>query len=812
MATVLESPLSTATLPCKHCGEATAVAALEEHSDVFCCSGCQGAYRLIRGLGLDNYYAVRDSQPAAPLGDDAVSSSIANEEFLLEQGNLEILEDGSHRALLAIQGIHCGACSWLIENALLRQPGVHSTRVRMNDHCIEIQFRPEAISLGEIDTFLGRLGYRLVAFDPKSDSHLVSENSRHLTRIAFSGFLAANTMWIAIALYAGASSGHAYFLGLAGACLGVVALLGPGRIFLQGAWAAIKTRTPHMDMPVSLGLLAGTLVGTYNAMRGIGHVYFDSIAALVFLLSIGRWLQFRQQQHASQAVELMMKLTPQQATKISNGTTQKTTIANLSAGDTIEVLSGECIPVDGTIAKCSTTPLLDCSLLTGESNSVKVELGGNVAAGTINVGPPLQISVTSTGKATRLGQILESVEAAVRQRTPIVMLADRVGGYFVVCVTILALLAFALWIEQGLDVAITHSTALLIVACPCALALATPLAIAVGIGRAAKRGILIRDGSVFQHMAKAGEIWLDKTGTLTEGKQRVTSVHGNTDGLRAAAILELECEHPIARAVRLQANEKGITLTRIAKNVSKESNGILGDVDGKQIAVGNTEFLLANGYTISRALQNASTDLLERGESPIFVGINKRAETLLGLSDPIRPETQSLLHELESRGWTVGILSGDHTHIVQRVGCSLGISAERCLGDKTPEQKLEIVKHSQVTSRVVMVGDGANDAAALAAADVGIAVRGGAEASLHAAPVFLAQGPSALSSLLHASTRVQRMIYVTFGVSLSYNMLAVGLALGGWITPLVAAVLMPISSLSVLALTIGGHTFKENSE
>lgn len=811
MSIAVEAPPRLTTLPCKHCGEPSVVAKDGEDSDAFCCPGCRGAYNLIRGLGLDHYYSVRDKEPLGPIESETTDSPDQEAELLLEQGHSAVLQDGSQQVQLAIQGIHCGACSWLIENALMQQPGINGVRVRMNDHSVELNFHNDTISLGKIAAFIKRLGYRLVPFDPSSDAHLQTENSTHLTRIAFSGFLAANTMWIAIALYAGASAEYGYFLGLAGATLGLISLIGPGRVFLVGALAAIRTRTPHMDMPVALGLTAGTLVGSYNAIRGIGHVYFDSIAALVFLLSIGRWLQFRQQQRAAKAVELMLRLTPQHANRIqSDGSRVKTPVGNLKSNDIIEVLSGECIPVDGCIIKCSDTPRLDCSLLTGESDHVKVAIGGNVAAGTINSGLAIQIQVHQVGKETRLGQILQSVETAVRERTPIVMLADRVGGYFVLGVTVLAIAAFYLWLGHGVDVALTYSTALLIVACPCALALATPLAIAVGLGRAAKRGILIRDGSAFQHLASSGKIWLDKTGTLTEGKQQVTSVLGNPDLLRAAAILELECEHPIATAIRRKARLEGLALTRIARDVKKDSNGISGSVDDEQIAIGNADYLRGKSFTIPAELLANQEEILDRGESPVFIAANGQVETLLGLSDPIRQETPELIDELKRRAWQVGILSGDHREIVERVGRKLGIAADRCLGGMTPEEKLAIIETSKASSQVVMVGDGANDAAALAAADVGLAVRGGAEASLHAAPVFLSNGPGSLKNLLSASSRVQRMIYLTFAVSLAYNLFAVTLAMGGWITPLIAAVLMPISSLSVLALTISGRTFEDS--
>ena len=813
MQTVLERENDFAeAVPCIHCGELTPQTS-GETDEVFCCHGCAGAYRLIHGLGLDNYYSVRDRLPTQqPDILDSDNHELTDEDCLddIEQDSIG---NGQVHVTLAVQGLHCGACSWLIENALQKQPGVQNVHVHMNNHSLELNYRPEAIRLSAVSRLMRKLGYRLAPLGETQDSHLASENIQHLTRIAVSGFLAANAMWIAIALYAGATAEFAYFLGLTGTALSLIALVGPGRIFLVGALAALRTRTPHMDLPVALGLLAGSLVGTYNAVVGIGHVYFDSIAALVFLLSIGRWLQFRQQQRAAKAVELLLRITPQFASRIeADGSRKRVPVSNLKAQDTIEVLGGQCVPADGSISGCSDTPMLDCSLLTGESESVKLAIGQPVAAGTINAGPPILVNVLATGKETRIGQVMASVEEAVRRKTPIVMLADRVGGYFVVIVSALAIGTFTYWLSSGFDIAVANASSLLIVACPCALALATPLAIAVGLGRAAKRGILIRDGSVFQHLAGSGTVWLDKTGTLTEGKQRVTSVMGDPKFIAAAATIELECIHPIARAIENKAKQQGARLLRTAQDISKCSNGIQGRVDSQNIAVGNLPFMRDHMIDVPESFISAREQLLAKGESPIYIAADGQVVTLLGISDPIRAEAFTAVESLKKRGWSVGILSGDHTQIVNRVGKALGIAAENCLGDLSPKQKLEMVEQTGKDSTVLMVGDGANDAAALATADVGIAVRGGAEVSLQAAPVFLSGGPRDLNAILLASSRVQQTIFLTFFVSLSYNLLAVGLAMAGFINPLIAAVLMPISSLSVLGLTLSKRTFRKELE
>jgi Cu2+-exporting ATPase len=406
---------------------------------------------------------------------------------------------------------------------------------------------------------------------------------------------------------------------------------------------------------------------------------------------------------------------------------------------------------------------------------------------------------------------MQSVESAITEKTPIVQLADRIGGIFVVAVTFIAVVTFAWWLPYGLAVATANATSLLIVACPCALALATPLAIAVGLGRAARAGILIRDGGAFQQLSRVGTLWFDKTGTLTEGRQRVSTFFGSEEGLRLAAAIESECRHPVALAIVREAQRRRLIAPDNYCLEQVLPGGILGTADGRRVSAGNLVFMRDQRIDLDSRLLVEHQAMVAAGASPIIIAVDGRAVAMLGMSDPVRVDAPALLLELAQQGWQVGVLSGDHPEIVRQVVQRLGLNEKRCFGGLTPEEKLAAIRESRNHGgSVVMVGDGANDAAALAAADVGIAIRGGAEVSLQAAPVFIASGHlKSIARLLRGARQTSRVIYLNFALSLTYNLIAVGLAMAGLISPLIAAILMPISSVSVLALTLAMRSFEE---
>lgn len=809
-----------ASIPCAHCG-LPAPPPSDPESPTFCCSGCEGAYQLIHGWGLEDYYALRDS--LAPGSGEAV---LAGDRYA-ELDDFSLLGVSAPRdaggglvvCRLAVSGLHCGACAWLIERAAKLEPGWHSARVRMNDHSADIVFDPRRVQLSRIGARLGQLGYRISPLVVGERGERESaENRRLLVQIAIAGFCAANSMWIAVALYAGRFSGiadeHATVLRWAGVLLGLVAVAIPGRTFFQGALASLRTRTPHMDLPVALGLGVGAIAGLIGAVSGRGEVYFDSIAVLVFFLLVGRWVQFRQQRRAAESVGLLMRLAPRQASRIeADGSLKTVPSDSLRADDLVRVAAGEGVPADGLVVVGEST--LDRSLLTGESQPVAIGVGDEIHAGTANIETPLDIRVTAVGLESRAGRLMQMVEDAAQAKAPVVQLADSVGGWFVSIVVVLAAVTLAIWWPSDPAKAAEHAVALLIVACPCALALATPLALAVGLGRAAKRRLLVRGGDVLERLAKPGIIWFDKTGTLTEGRLRVAAVQGpNADRvMELAAAVERGSMHPIAKGIVAESERRGCKNLHASEIRQVSGGGVVGVVDDHVVRIGRLAFLREEGVTIAGGLEDAAEVIAESGSTPVFIAIDGAAGNVLRVEDVIRGDAKEVIARLVECGWKVGVLSGDHVRTVARVAEELGIAPERAFGGLLPEEKLEKIESSKLGrgEPVVMVGDGVNDSVALAAADVGVAVRGGAEASLEAAPVFLADGRLiGLAELIAAAGRTVGVIRRNFAASLAYNIFAVVLAMAGLINPLLAAVLMPISSLTVLSLTLASPTFRSS--
>jgi P-type Cu2+ transporter len=541
--------------------------------------------------------------------------------------------------------------------------------------------------------------------------------------------------------------------------------------------------------------------GVWNTVRGTGEIYFDSLSVLVFALLAGRWIQHRQQRSSADSVELLFSLTPSSVRLVRGAAVVETPLEAVQTGDTLDVLVGDSFPADGTLTEGST--LIDQSLLTGESVPAPAAEGDAVHAGSVNLGGRVRMLVKATGEATRVGRLLAMVQESSRRRAPIVRMADRVAGWFVAAMLVLATGTAAAWFWIDPSRAIDHAAALLIVTCPCALGLATPLAITVAVGRAARRGILIKGGDSLQAMASPqGTILLDKTGTITEARTRLVRWVGPEELKPIVAAVEAGSSHLIARALAAAADGP----LPLAMQVKSSSRGIEGTVGGRLISIGSTAWVRT--LDDSGSLLAAEGDMARAGLTPVLIAVDRRIAAVAGVGDPVRPGSKEAIAALGRMGWRVGILSGDHPDVVAAVGRQMGLESRHVIGGATPETKREVVEGIARHEFVVMVGDGVNDAAAMAAASVGIAVHGGAEASLAAADVYLSRpGLAPIVELARASRRTMGVIRRNLAASLFYNALAAGLAVTGLINPLLAAILMPLSSLTVLTLSFRSRTF-----
>ena len=796
------SPTASA---CEHCGLMFLAGTSDGGALEFCSRGCQAAHDLIRRAGLSHYYRLvaAQDQTVQPVGDVVLRyQDFDHPEFLSK--HVRGLETGAQRCTMVLDGLHCAACVWLLEKLPVLVGGVASARVNWARSTLDVQWEREQTSLARIAQTVAELGYRPHPLPLDAASRAPTDDREILTHIGVAGAAAGNNMILAIALYLGVFSSMSAaitdLLRMASCAVGLVSILGPGRIFMRGAWVAVRTRTPHMDVPIALGLGVGAVAGLWNTLRGTGEIYFDTLSVLVFLLLVGRWLQKHQQRRAAAAVDILSRLTPAVAHKYVRGQRADVPAEVLGVGDEIEVLVGETFPADGRVTSGRTS--VDETILTGESRPVSVEQGGNAHAGTVNLGTPVRMKVAAVGRNTRIGRIAEIVENAASERPAMVQWADRMGGYFVVAVVAVAVATLAVWMVLDSSLAVDHTVALLIVSCPCALGLATPLALSAGMSVAARHRILVKEGDVFQRLARPGTVWLDKTGTLTTGRVEVIKWHGAKDVQGMVASLERLATHPVARALvafldrhDVVPSDEPVVLLRAA------GGGVAGRFGIHTVAVGNEAFVHSTGACVSPSISSDAHRAAAAGYSPVYVALNGETVAWASLGDPLRPGARTAVDRLRGCGWQVGILSGDHPDIVRRLGDQLGLSAHVCHGGLTPEDKVRRIVHTP--GHTVMVGDGVNDGAALAAASVGIAAHGSAETSLRAAPVYLATpGIEGVLDLIAGSRGVMATIRRNLGLSLGYNALAVSLAACGVINPLVAAILMPASSLSVVGSSL----------
>jgi Cu2+-exporting ATPase len=802
---------------CSHCSNPVPAGLFAaDKAEQFCCHGCETVYFAIREQGLDRYYQLRKEDAESTQRPHTTDRSYREfDDAAFQSRYCRALPDGTLRTELFLEGVHCAACVWLVEHAtsgMRAETGSNSSvraRLDIGRSAAEITFDPKTTTLSAVARRLDTLGYASHPYRGADARDLrVKEERALMGRIGVAFAVAGNVMVMAVTLYSGLftdmdAETEQLFRWVSFA-LTIPAFFWSARVFFVGAWKALKARMLHMDLPIAVGLSAGFIGGTVNVFRGTGEIYFDSVATLIFLLLVGRWLQLRQRRMAGDAAELLYSLAPSSARLVENDRVTEVPVERLAAGDIVEVRAGDTIPTDGVIVLGRSA--LDASVLTGESRAVDVVEGDRVHAGTLNIAALLQIRTEATGEDTRVGRLMQAVAEASRRRAPIVALTDHVIGYFVAVVLVLAAVTAGLWLWLDPQQALDHAVALLIVTCPCALGLATPLAVTAAVGKAAQRGILVKGGDAMERLAKPGLVLFDKTGTLTEGKIKLMQWLGDQNVQSRVAVLERQSAHPLARAVVAHfAAPEDLAIADISQTVG---GGLMATVDGQALVVGSPAFVAQQVGELPAQALDWVGQLTQQAWTPVLIAQDGRVVAAMGFGDPIRPEAAACLRALEGQGMTVGILSGDHPDVVAVVAQQLGISPARAQGGATPEQKLAKVQAELRNGPVLMVGDGVNDSAALAAATVGISVHGGAEASLQAADVFLTEaGLAPIVTLITGARRTVRTIRRNILFSLLYNTLGAALAMAGLLSPLVAAILMPFSSLTVVSSSFKSRTF-----
>jgi len=814
---------------CFHCGlpltPGSAVSApIRGAERAFCCIGCRSVCEAIHAAGLDGFY--RRTSAGEPLGPPPeLPKDLALYDLDAVQEEFADTSVDDREINLLVEGIHCAACVWLIETGLKTLPGVAEARVNLTGRRLRVRWDNGRLKLSTLLRRLGDLGYAAVPFDPESAEGALRRQGRaQLYRMAFAGFAMMNLLWVSIALYSGADRGE--FRGLfqwVGFALATPTLLYCGYPFYQGAWKGLRSGHLTMDLPIAIGASITYFYSLYVTVSGTraGEVYWDTVVNFLFVILIGRFLEGLSRRDAVAATQRLFDLQPKVATVLRDGVQCVVPIRSITLGEAVLVRPGERVPVDGAVVEGVSE--VDESMLTGESRPVRKAAGEGVCAGTINGVGVLTLRATATLRDTALGRIIRLVEDAQASRAPIQRLADRIVPWFVALTLGLGALTFVAWVGVDLQTAVLAGTSVLIITCPCAFGMATPMAVAVASGLGASRGILIKNGAVLERLSSIDHVVFDKTGTLTTGRPAVTAWRFGTAPwaslaadlppldaeqrglLRQVGALELLSEHPAAAAVLDLCERLGVPTggARVESVTVVPGLGIRGQVDGVLVVVGSAEWLARNGLA-RNGLEPTPPD----AEPP---GLDEDAQTglihcavvglgtlVLATADCLRPGAADVIARMRAQGLRVTLLTGDRRAAAQRIAAELG--GIEVIAEVLPEDKDRVIAGLQRDGRrVAMVGDGINDAPALVRADVGIAMGSGTDVSIAGADIVLMSNElERVAQAAELSRRTLRTIRQNIGISIAYNLIMVPLAMAAILTPLIAAIAMPISSLAVI--------------
>jgi len=740
----------------------------------------------VRGLGLDLYYQRRQLDPGARSLRPDPDAPVADLSQRIEHDG-----HGLARLQLMVDGLQCAACVWLIEAVLNRQPGVSRARLNLTTRRLTLEWREGEADPGALVALVNRLGYHLVPFDPALLEQAEDRAERELLRaLAVAGFAAGNVMLLSVGVWAGYQEGMGEatrtLMHWLSALICLPAIVYAGRPFVRSAVRALAAGRTNMDVPISIGVTLTAAMSLSETIRGGTYAYFDSAVTLLFFLLIGRFLDLRARARARLAAGQLVGLQARAVTVLeADGRARVVAPEQVEVGQTVLVAVGERVPVDGVVRQGQSE--LDASLVTGESLPQAVAPGSPVFAGTLNLGAPLRLTVGAVGASTLLAEIVRLMELAQQGRGRLVLLADRIARRYAPVVHCLALLTFLGW-WQGLGLAwqpaLMIAVSVLIITCPCALALAVPVVQVVASGRLLRRGILLKSASALERLAEVDTIVCDKTGTLTLGQPTADLSRLAESEQRLAAALAGASRHPLARAL-----VRAVPGVPVAEGVREHPGaGLSLATPAGEIRLGSRTFVLL------------LTDKDGDNQGPeLWLSQPGQPPRRIGFDDPLRRDAAETLAHLRARGYRLVLLSGDRRASVAAVAGALGLAdwhAEQAPADKL--RHLEQLK--QQGRRVLMVGDGLNDAPALAAAWASLSPASAVDLSQTAADVvFQGERLAPLAETLATACRTRRLVAQNLTFSLGYNALAVPLAVLGLVTPLIAAIAMSTSSLVVIA-------------
>ncbi len=758
-----------------------------------CCPGCKAVAELIRDTGMSSYYAMREAPPpgAGKPAEDAAEWQVFDRDDMCEA--FAEIEDDAAEATIYVGGMYCAACSWLIQSTLAAQPGIESADVNPVMHRVRVRWKRDANGLGRILGTLAKLGYEPQPLAPESTARPeIAEQRTALKRLLVASLGMMQAMMFAVGLYAGDFQGMSgdmqYFLRFVSFVVTTPVVFYSARPFFSAAWRGIRSRSPGMDLPVSIAVGSAYAASVFSMLTRGEAVWFDSVSMFVFFLTLGRFLEMRARHRSIDRSTALLGVLPNTTTRIDDGNETVVPVSQLVAGDRIRVLAGEAIPADGTLVHGRSS--VDEALLTGEAEARPRAPGDAVVAGSVNLDGVIEIEVEKTGPDTTLGTINRMSERARYARPGFVQLADRIASYIVVALLIVAAGVAGYWYFAAPDRAFVITLSVLVVTCPCALALATPAAFAAAGTRMAELRLLVTNGNAIEALAKATRIVFDKTGTLTRGKPAIVRVkvfdpsHSESDVRDIAAALEAASTHPIAAAFAI--DDVRLTATDHRTAVGE---GIAGTIDGRRWRLGRLSFVAPDA---------AQTSEQELPATRVFLAVDGRLTAYFDLQDEARPGAKDSLRQVRELGPAVSLASGDNERAVQRVAAELGI--EDCHAACTPEAKLRLLREAQDRGEtVVMVGDGINDAPVLSGADASVALAEGALlAQTSADIIMLGQSLEPLVTAVKTARQTMRIVRQNLAWAIVYNVTALPLAAAGWVPPWAAAIGMSASSLIVV--------------
>jgi len=789
---------------CFHCGEPVPPG-VELHvlrdgqPRAVCCAGCQAVAELIFRSGLGRYYQFRQElgrkAEADVAGEIAAWEGCDNRESLWGAE----LPDGRRELLLQTEGIRCAACAWLIRSHMEQMPGVNSTQVDTATGYTRIVWQPQQNRLSRLAAGLMELGYKPhLPLASAEEQGRQDERRQSMKRLGVAGLGMMQVMMYAVGLYAGDAFGMAVsersFLVWVSLAVTLPVLLYSGRVFFEGAWRSLRARRPGMDVPVALAIGLAFVASCYNFFRGHGEVWFDSVVMFIFFLSLGRHMEMVLRHKNLQAGAALARLLPEWAERLRDGRRETVPADELEVGDRILVRAGESFPADGLVSSGATE--VDEALLTGESQAVPRSGGDAVIAGTINLSQPVEVEVTASGQRTTVSAMGHLLLRAQSTRPATHSLPAWLVPAFIFVVLFIAIATWSAWQFLDPSRAFPAMLAVLVASCPCALSLALPVVHAAASKRLLDEGILLTRGDALHTLNEIDSVVFDKTGTLTRGCPEITDVSLNSEhgelgrdgALRIAAALEGGSAHPIARAFRAAEQALPVTQTTLRLDgplVVHAGQGVAGRIDGRSWRIGSAEF--------------AGAPSERRRENAVWLGDSTAWVARFSLQDALRPGARETVARLQQEGLDTRILSGDVGEAVAATAERLGIAEH--VSRQTPAMKLEALENLRIQGHsTLMVGDGVNDAPVLAAADVSMTVKGGAELANSTADLILTgESLTLLNRAREIARRARQLIRQNLAWAVLYNLSVLPLAVSGALKPWSAALGMSLSSLLVVA-------------